>query len=580
MRIGETFDTNRIFAEGFGRATCDQTTHVVAARIHGRIARARSALFIIDASNACGRVRGLPLAIRRRSTATVATHAATFVARAWRTHAAQTESAIAAIGVLPALRARSPHRTRQTEGITRHRRPIDDNGFQSETVDARIAATRRRIVLGERLHASTDGQVANATFAFRIGRAFDAQWITVRLNGFALHLRAELTVRAAIAGRSRACIRRRTRLAVFPVALFPLGTIRIDLAFIARLRNGITCKSTRAIGIRATPAAFQVAIQIDAKWRIATTRRTRGTTKLVRIARRTQCRVIAIIPGDATIVSRLIDQCSIALLANVQVREGRIAAQRVEKCGRREERKTRVAQFDDRRLVGRTLEVRERTNEIRHLERRVFANFNVENLERVKPRLLKRYLFGDPPNGKTNFGWTSQNRIGCGIRPVKRQTDRIVRVKPEVNGLVCKVRGYVVITAKSHPERRRRVIDEKITPARLARGQYGINEITVTLLQTGRIVVRQIQQRANDGFDTIGFVRLHERIHRPRIGRRIEQSEIRRRTHRNGGSRAETRALTRQRVTHPLRNRHRRCRYRSRAQHERRRDRSNKKTMV
>lgn len=490
MRVGETFDADRILANGFGRATRDQTTHVVAARIHGRIARSRTALCVIDTSNACGRGCGLSLAIRRRSAATVATHAATFVAGARHTHAAQTECSITAIGVLPTFRARSPHRTRQTEGISRYRRSIDDDGFQSETIDARIAATRRRIVFRQCRHTSADGQVANATFAFRIGRAFDTQRIAVRLNRFALHLRAELAIRAAITRRSRARIRRRTGLAIFPVALFALLAIRIDLAFVARLRNGITCESTRAIGIRATPAAFQVAIQIDAKRRVAATRRTRGTTKLVRIARRTQCRVIAIIPRDATIVSRLIDQCPIALLANVQVREGRIATQRVEKCRRRKERKTRVAQFDDRRLVGRTLEVRERANEIRHLERRVFANFNVENLERVKPRLLKRYLLGDTPNGKTDFRRTRQNRIGCGIRSVKRQTDRVVRVKPEVNGLVCKVRRYVVITAKSHPERCRRVIDEKITPARLARGQYGINEITVTLLQACRIVVR------------------------------------------------------------------------------------------
>jgi len=232
---------------------------------------------------------------------------------------------------LSAFGACRTDRARQTEWIPRHRHAIDDHGFERKAIDARIAATYGRIVFRQSAHASADRQVANAAFAFRIGGAFDTQGLAIGFDGFAFHLRAELAVGTTIARRSCASIGRRTRLTVFPVALFAFGTIRIDLAFIAGLRNRITGESTRAVGIRSTSAASDLTIQIDAKRSIPTAGRTCGTAKLVRIARRAQRGVIAIITGHATIVARLIHQRPIALLTDVQIRERRIAAQGLEK---------------------------------------------------------------------------------------------------------------------------------------------------------------------------------------------------------------------------------------------------------
>lgn len=185
------------------RTARDQASDVIAARIRRRIAGARTALRVVDTRDASGRAGGLSFAIRRRSATAVAPHATAFVTSAQRARAAQTEGTVNAIGILSAFRACGTDRTRQTEWIPRYRHAIDDHGFERKAIDARIATTRGRIVFRQRGHAPADCQVADAAFAFRIGRAFDTQGFAIGLDGFAFHLRAELAVRAAIARRSR-----------------------------------------------------------------------------------------------------------------------------------------------------------------------------------------------------------------------------------------------------------------------------------------------------------------------------------------------------------------------------------------
>lgn len=271
MRIGKTFHAIDAIAERRKRSARNEASGEVA-RIRRRITRAFAALAIFDAPDALRSLRSLSFAIRRIPAARITTHTATFVARAGFAYAAQTIAAITAIAILPAFSACRSNRTRQTERIPRLRIAIDDNGFEREAIDAGITATRGRIVFRERVHASAYRQVANATFALRIGRAFHTKRVPIRLDRGAIHLRAELTIRTTIARRSCTRIRGIARLAIFAVALFPLGTIRIIIAFVALFRRWIARESIHAIQVRATTAARQVSIEVHAERRCSAAR--------------------------------------------------------------------------------------------------------------------------------------------------------------------------------------------------------------------------------------------------------------------------------------------------------------------
>ena len=272
MRIGVTLDAIRSVAMRCVWSAGDQTANVVAAYTRHRVARTRATLRVAGAPHALRSCCGLSFAIRRVTTATVATRATTFVTCARVAYAAQTESAVAAIAVLAAFCTSSPDRTRQTEGITRHLHAIDDYAFERNAIDAGITAAVRRIVLRKRTHAATHGQIAHASFAFGIRRAFNAKRLTIGFNGRAFHLRSELTIRTTIARCACTRIRRRTRLTTLTVARFAFRTIRIVVAFIAGFRNRIACKTARAISIRPTSTAFDVAIQVYTERRVATAR--------------------------------------------------------------------------------------------------------------------------------------------------------------------------------------------------------------------------------------------------------------------------------------------------------------------
>ena len=272
MRIGKTLDTLRAFANGLEHVAGDQATHVIAARARRRITRPRAALRVIDAAHAFGRRRRLSLAIRRIASARIAAQTTAFVLRARLTHAAQTESAIAAIGVLTAFRARGPHRPRQTERESGHLHAVDDDAIEREAIDAGITTTDRRIVFRQSVHAAPDGQIANGPAALRIRRAFHTQWLPHRLDRRAFHLVAELTLRTAIARRARARIGCGARLTISTVARLAFRTIRIVIAFVASPRNGIAGKTARTVGIRSTSATRQFAIDVHTEWRLSTAR--------------------------------------------------------------------------------------------------------------------------------------------------------------------------------------------------------------------------------------------------------------------------------------------------------------------
>ncbi len=451
MRVGITFHAGVAIAQrGRWAARGHATTGI--AGVHRLVARATIALRIIGTAHAFGRGSRLPLAIRRISAARVATHAAAFVFRTRRAHAAQAKRPVAAIGILTAFGTRRSDWARQTERETRLRRPVDHDGFDRKAIDAGITATRRDVVFRQLARATTHGQVANSTATFGIGRAFDTQRIAPRLDRRTLHLHAELPIGTAVAGSSRARIGRVARLAIFAVANFAFLTIRILIAFVARLRGRIAGESRTAILVGPTPSAFESAIEVHAERRISPARRTGGTTKLVRIARSAKRCIVAIIAIIAFIVARQVDVLPVALLANVQARVRRIAAQRLEKRRRWKQRESRFVELHDRRLVRRTLEVHESTNEIRHLQRRVLAYLHVKNLERVQASLLKCHLLRQTPDGKTHLRRTRDNQILSRIRAEKCQTYGVVRVKPEMNGLVCQVRRDVEITAQPRCE--------------------------------------------------------------------------------------------------------------------------------
>jgi len=173
---------------------------------------------------------------------------------------------------LAAFRASRSNRTRQAKWVTRNLGAIDDDAFERKAIDASVSAAYWGIVLRKGIHAPTHGQIAHAAFAFDVRRAFNAKRLAIRFNGLTIHLRAELTIRTTITRRPRARIRRRTRLTAFPVALFAFRTILVIIAFVARFRNRIARESSGTIGIRSTSTAFDVAIEVHAEWRVATTR--------------------------------------------------------------------------------------------------------------------------------------------------------------------------------------------------------------------------------------------------------------------------------------------------------------------
>ena len=203
MRIRITFDARRTLAMRLRRPARHIAADFVAARIRHGIARARTALRIFNAPHAFRRGCSLSPAIRSISATTIATQAATFVLRAGLANAAQTEATVSAIGILAAFRARRADRTRQTEWISRHLHAIDHHAVEREAIRATIATTRRRIVFGQCRHTATHGQIADATFALQIRRAFHTKRLTIRLERRAIHLRSELTIRATIARSSR-----------------------------------------------------------------------------------------------------------------------------------------------------------------------------------------------------------------------------------------------------------------------------------------------------------------------------------------------------------------------------------------
>ncbi len=454
MRIGKTLDTLRAFANGLEHVAGDQATHVIAARARRRITRPRAALRVIDAAHAFGRRCRLSLAIRRIASARIAAQTAAFVLRARLTHAAQAESTIAAIGVLTAFRTCRSYRSRQTERESRHLRAIDDDGLESEAIDAGITTTDRRIVFRQSVHAAPDGQIANGPAALRIRRAFDAKRLPHRLDRCAFHLVAELTLRTTIARRARARIGCGTRLAIFAVARLAFRTIRIVITFVAGPRNGIAGKTTRTIGIRPTSATRQFAIDVHTERRLSTTRRTAGTTQRCRIAGRTQGCIIAIIPRQTPIVTRLVHERPVALLTHGQIGERRVSAERLEKRSRGKKREASVLQIDDRRLTRRDCRTNivERANEVRHFERRMLDDFHIKNFDRIQPWLFKGHLLGQAPRGGTYDRSVHQHGILYPRFPEKRQTHAIVRVKPEVDRLVHQIRRHVEIPAKTFRE--------------------------------------------------------------------------------------------------------------------------------
>ena len=505
---------------------------------------------IFRAAYADGGGSGLSFAIRGVSTARIAAHAAAFVLCARAAHAAQTEPALSAIGILSTFGTRSADGTRKAVGESWLLFAIDDDAFERQAIDAGITATRGDVVFGEGIHAAADGQVANATGTFCVGRAFDTERFAIRLDGGTLHLRSELTIGATIAGCAGARIGCGAGLAAFAVAIFALGTIVVVVAFVARLGGGIARDALGAVFVGPTCATFDAAIEIDAERSVPAARRARRAAQFVRIAGSAKRRVVAIISSEAAVVSGLVHECSIALLAMVQIGKGWVAAQCLKKGGWREKREASVTQFYDGRLIRGPFEVGERADEIRHLERSMFADFQVLNFERIESRLLKRYLLRHAPNGKTHFGGPRENQILGRVCSEERKADRVVRVKPEMNGLVCEIPRDVEVPPQPYTERRGRVIHEEIASARFAGREHGVDEVTVTLLQTRRVVVGQVEQRANDRFIVVVLVEIGIRV-RTEI-RRVAEDEIGTRTRRKPRPGTKPRALARQRITHPL----------------------------
>jgi len=155
-------------------------------------------------------------------------------------------------------------------------------------------------------------------------------------------------------------------IAVTPVAAVASGAGRGRS--IAHVRRRIACTSIRTIRVRATFDALIDSGDVFTMGRVSSARRTRWTTHLVRIAWSAQRRIVAIIPGVAAIVSRLIHERPIALSTNVQIGKRWVSAERLEKRRRWKQGKPGIAQFDDRRLIGRPLEIRKYADEVRHLE--------------------------------------------------------------------------------------------------------------------------------------------------------------------------------------------------------------------
>ena len=233
------------------------------------------------------------------------------------------------------------------------------------------------------------------------------------------------------------------------------------------------------------------------------------------------------------------------MLAYGQIGERRVSAERLEKRGGRKQLKPLVVQAQDRRVGRLSLEVRISTNKKRHFERGGLRDLDIENLDRIQAWLLKGHLLGQTPRWRTDYRRPRNDRILHARFSEKRQTHGIVRVKPEMDGLVRQVRSDVKITAKALAERLRTIIVVEIAPTDLAIRQHRVLEVAITqrIHPTGGVVVGQIEQCSDDRFIVVFHVevRIDVRVVTSRVG----QHEVRVRSRRKRCPGTESRTLPR-----------------------------------
>jgi hypothetical protein len=226
-----------------------------------------------------------------------------------------------------------------------------------------------------------------------------------------------------------------------------------------------------------------------AKWRSAAARSTGGTAENIRLTPSTERCFVAMEPRQTPIVARLIHKGSVALLTRSQIRKRRVPTERLEKHRGWEKREARILQVDDGGLIGRPLEVREFSNEKRQFERRMFGDFHIQDLERIKPRRLEGYLIGGAPRSKTNLSGSDDDRMGRHLLIVNHEAHGIIRVQSEMNRFVYKLRCDIQETTETCPKPSCRAIGDKIAAADFTFRKHCVHEITITQLLSRSIVV-------------------------------------------------------------------------------------------
>lgn len=192
----------------------------------------------------------------------------------------------------------------------------------------------------------------------------------------------------------------------------------------------------------------------------------------------------------------------------------RLAIECLEKRYGLEKRKACGGKVDDGRLNGRALEVREIPYEKRHLEGRVFGDFEVNDFDGIKPRRLKGHLVGRPPSWETKLGRSDDDFVRSHVLVENDEAHGVIGKNTEVNRLVCKIRGDVQKAPQTTAKRRRSVIDEEVTTSRFALRKCRVDEITVARFCPRGIVVGKVKRRAENTFDAICCMFVDEPIAR------------------------------------------------------------------
>ena len=111
-------------------------------------------------------------------------------------------------------------------------------------------------------------------------------------------------------------------------------------------------------------------------------------------------------------------------------------------------------------------------DEVRHLERGVLDDLRVEDLERVEPGWPKVTVVVRRQVGSAEHRGLGDDRIAVAGLVEDGEAHRVVGVEADVDGLAATSLVTLKKPRKREANERRRVVDQEVAAARLARGQH------------------------------------------------------------------------------------------------------------